>query len=268
MASIPDFFSDYQFPPDDFSEVTSIMADEDQSYVRTDSFSSTYMSSCAISNFSCAVLGDHQDHGNFPVMSDHRNGDAFDIFLGESEIMSPIPVTNSLPQPSGILDIDVLPQLMDYKMGGHRADIAKIQNFDAGFRWPEGYAKFYAPLPSFRRKMGMQEVEYDQTASTKNSDTKNVARYTAEERKERILKYLKKKNRRTYNNNVKYACRKTIAEGRPRVRGRFAKPDEVFEEETEVKTNDIILHKHQEEGKHSDGEAMRALLATIFEEEC
>ncbi|KAJ7011106.1 hypothetical protein NC653_001515 [Populus alba x Populus x berolinensis] len=184
MASIPDFFSDYQFSPDDFSEITSIMAKEDQSYVRTDSFSSTYMSSCAISNFSWAVLGDHQDHVNFPVLYDHRNDDALDIFLGESEIMSPIPVTNSLPQLSGILDMDVPPKLMDYKMGGHRADIAKIQNFDAGFRLPDAF-------------------EYDQTASTKNSETKSVVRYTAEERKERILRYLKKKNLRTYNNNVK-----------------------------------------------------------------
>lgn len=152
MASIPNFFSDYQFSPDDFSEITSIMAEEDQSYVRTDSFSSTYMSSCAISNFSCAVLGDHQDHGNFPVLYDHRNDDALDIFLGESEIMSPIPVTNSLPQPSGILDIDVLPKLMDYKMGGHRADIAKIQNFDAGFRLPDacGYREdFGEVMPNF-----------------------------------------------------------------------------------------------------------------------
>jgi hypothetical protein len=98
------------------------------------------------------VLGDHQDHGNFPVLYDHRNDDALDIFLGESEIMSPIPVTNSLPQPSGILDIDVLPKLMDYKMGGHRADIAKIQNFDAGFRLPDasGYREdFGEVMPNF-----------------------------------------------------------------------------------------------------------------------
>lgn len=152
MASIPDFFSDYQFSSDDFSEITSIMAEEDQSYVRTDSFSSTYMSSCAISNFSWAVLGDHQDPGNFRVLYDHRNDDALDIFLGESEIMSPIPVTNSLPQPSGILDMDVLPRLMDYKMGGHRADIAKIQNFDAGFRLPDGcgYREYFGEvIPSF-----------------------------------------------------------------------------------------------------------------------
>ncbi|KAJ6946735.1 hypothetical protein NC651_001441 [Populus alba x Populus x berolinensis] len=175
MASIPDFFSDYQFSPDDFSEITSIMAEEDQSYVRTDSFSSTYMS---------------------------RNDDALDIFLGESEIMSPIPVTNSLPQPSGILDMDVLPKLMDYKMGGHRADIAKIQDFDAGYReyFGEVIPNFTPVCPLSGEKW---EVEYDQTASTKNSETKSVVRYTAEERKERILRYLKKKNRRTYSNNVK-----------------------------------------------------------------
>ncbi|KAF9689616.1 hypothetical protein SADUNF_Sadunf01G0110900 [Salix dunnii] len=148
MASIPVC----QFSPDEFSVITSIMAGEDQSYVRTDSFSSTNMSRCAISNFSCAMLADHQDHGNFPVLYDHKNDDALGIFLGESEIMSPIPVPNSLPERSGILDIDA-PKLMDYKMG-HKGDIAKIQNFDCGYRedFGEVMPNFTLVCPLFGEK--------------------------------------------------------------------------------------------------------------------
>ncbi|KAB5573833.1 hypothetical protein DKX38_001027 [Salix brachista] len=173
MASIPDFFPEYRFSPDEFSVITSIMAGEDQSYVRTDSFSSTNMS---------------------------RNDDSLDIFLGESEIMSPIPVANSLPERSGILDIDA-PKLMDNKIG-HKGGIAKIQNFDCGYREDFGEVMpIFTPVcPLSGEKW---EDENDQTASTKNSKTKRVVRYTAEERKERIPRHLKKKNQRAYNKNVK-----------------------------------------------------------------
>jgi hypothetical protein len=92
------------------------------------------MSSGAISNFSCAMLADHQDHDGFPILYDHKDYDALNIFLGQSEIMSPIPVLNSLPETSGILGMD-LPTLMDYKMG-HIADIAKTQDFHDGIQLP------------------------------------------------------------------------------------------------------------------------------------
>lgn len=57
----PISFPSIDFSPDEFSVITSIMAGEDQSYDRNDSFSSTNMSRCAISNLSCAMLADHQD---------------------------------------------------------------------------------------------------------------------------------------------------------------------------------------------------------------
>ncbi|GLT90865.1 hypothetical protein SLE2022_087810 [Rubroshorea leprosula] len=53
-----------------------------------------------------------------------------------------------------------------------------------------------------------------------------VGRYSAEERKERILKYRAKRNQRNFNKTIKYACRKTLADNRPRIRGRFARNDE------------------------------------------
>nr|GMD62278.1 zinc finger protein CONSTANS-like [Ipomoea batatas] len=53
-----------------------------------------------------------------------------------------------------------------------------------------------------------------------------VGRYSAEERKERIHRYRTKRNQRNFNKTIKYACRKTLADNRPRIRGRFARNDE------------------------------------------
>uniref|UniRef100_A0A2N9FK72 CCT domain-containing protein n=1 Tax=Fagus sylvatica TaxID=28930 RepID=A0A2N9FK72_FAGSY len=56
-----------------------------------------------------------------------------------------------------------------------------------------------------------------------------VGRYSAEERKERISKYRAKRTQRNFNKTIKYACRKTLADNRPRIRGRFARNDETGE---------------------------------------
>ncbi|KAG5029980.1 Zinc finger protein CONSTANS-LIKE 3 [Glycine soja] len=56
-----------------------------------------------------------------------------------------------------------------------------------------------------------------------------VGRYSAEERKERISKYRAKRTQRNFNKTIKYACRKTLADNRPRIRGRFARNDEASE---------------------------------------
>ncbi|KAL0407087.1 UNVERIFIED_CONTAM: hypothetical protein Slati_4022600 [Sesamum latifolium] len=57
-----------------------------------------------------------------------------------------------------------------------------------------------------------------------------VGRYSVEERKHRILRYLKKRNQRNFNKTIKYACRKTLADKRVRIRGRFAKNNEPCED--------------------------------------
>ncbi|XP_022873071.1 putative zinc finger protein CONSTANS-LIKE 11 isoform X2 [Olea europaea var. sylvestris] len=54
-------------------------------------------------------------------------------------------------------------------------------------------------------------------------------RYTAEERKERIDRYRAKRTQRNFNRTIKYVCRKTLADGRQRIRGRFARNDEARE---------------------------------------
>ncbi|XP_059664090.1 uncharacterized protein LOC132309843 [Cornus florida] len=54
-------------------------------------------------------------------------------------------------------------------------------------------------------------------------------RYSAKERKERIHKYRAKRTHRNFNKTIKYACRKTLADSRIRIRGRFARNDEIGE---------------------------------------
>ncbi|KAI7746481.1 hypothetical protein M8C21_008294 [Ambrosia artemisiifolia] len=56
-----------------------------------------------------------------------------------------------------------------------------------------------------------------------------VTKLTSEERKEKIHRYMKKRNERNFSKKIKYVCRKTLADSRPRVRGRFAKNDECSE---------------------------------------
>ncbi|XP_041994860.1 zinc finger protein CO3-like isoform X2 [Salvia splendens] len=50
--------------------------------------------------------------------------------------------------------------------------------------------------------------------------------YSPEEKKERIERYKSKRNLRNFNKKIKYECRKTLADSRPRIRGRFARNDE------------------------------------------
>eukprot|EP00210_Caulerpa_lentillifera_P002227 g2140.t1 len=62
----------------------------------------------------------------------------------------------------------------------------------------------------------------------KMSSKKNVvSKLTPEERQLKILRYKQKRSNRRFNRGVTYQCRKTLADSRPRVRGRFAKNDDI-----------------------------------------
>ncbi|KAF5727417.1 hypothetical protein HS088_TW22G01110 [Tripterygium wilfordii] len=51
--------------------------------------------------------------------------------------------------------------------------------------------------------------------------------YSPEEKKERIERYRTKRTQRNFNKKIKYECRKTLADSRPRIRGRFARNEEI-----------------------------------------
>ncbi|KAJ9188932.1 hypothetical protein P3X46_000282 [Hevea brasiliensis] len=54
-----------------------------------------------------------------------------------------------------------------------------------------------------------------------------TCKYSPEEKKERIEKYKSKRTQRNFKKKIKYACRKTLADSRPRIRGRFASNGEM-----------------------------------------
>ncbi|PON38163.1 CCT domain containing protein [Parasponia andersonii] len=67
--------------------------------------------------------------------------------------------------------------------------------------------------------------------------TFKVGKLSVEQRKEKIHRYMKKRNERNFSKKIKYACRKTLADSRPRVRGRFAKNDDFGETPRTVSSN-------------------------------
>ncbi|XP_059444716.1 zinc finger protein CONSTANS-LIKE 2 [Corylus avellana] len=96
-----------------------------------------------------------------------------------------------------------------------------------------------------------------------------VGRYSAEERKERISKYRAKRNQRNFNKTIKYACRKTLADNRPRIRGRFARNDEPGDTpkaacSTSVEDEDDLWLEglHEENGTVRIGEFVNTFGAT------
>ncbi|KAK8947595.1 Zinc finger protein CONSTANS-LIKE 5 [Platanthera guangdongensis] len=75
--------------------------------------------------------------------------------------------------------------------------------------------------------------------------TMKIGRLSAEERKEKINRYMKKKSERNFAKKIQYACRKTLADSRHRVRGRFAKNEEFSE---------AAVHNY--DGEEEEGEVM------------
>ncbi|XP_066360736.1 GATA transcription factor 25-like [Miscanthus floridulus] len=79
--------------------------------------------------------------------------------------------------------------------------------------------------------------------------TQKVGRYSAEERKQKIERYRTKRNQRNFHKKITYACRKTLADSRPRVQGRFARNAETEAEaaaghEREASDNYSYEHCH------------------------
>ncbi|CAF2289134.1 BnaA04g19400D [Brassica napus] len=79
-------------------------------------------------------------------------------------------------------------------------------------------------IPQTHPTLGPVEI-----TGLEDSTLNKVVKLSPEQRKERINRYMKKRNERNFSKKIKYACRKTLADSRPRVRGRFAKNDEFGE---------------------------------------
>ncbi|KAK9147440.1 hypothetical protein Scep_006197 [Stephania cephalantha] len=103
------------------------------------------------------------------------------------------------------------------------------QNFDCS---PEEHHQVDQLIGSMRRVCSagdIQSIVQSSTAAVTEDGGFKVRRYNAEERKQRINRYRSKRTQRNFNKTIKYACRKTLADSRHRVRGRFARNDETGE---------------------------------------
>ncbi|XP_050224610.1 zinc finger protein CONSTANS-LIKE 15 [Mercurialis annua] len=242
MASIPHFYSDYQFSSDEFSEITSVIANQ-ENYGTINGGATT---NGAISS---GAMMCHQQI-SLPLLYDDGNinggggGGCVDqsFHTAESDILSGVPATTTSSF-AGVSDMSV-PSLLEYKMG-FSGGIGKIQNFGGGFQFSDaceygedccGFVQNYKSVcPETGDNWGIQ---CNQMPAIQEHANIKVGRYTVEERKDRILRYLKKRNQRNFNKTIKYACRKTLADRRVRVRGRFARNNELSEEESGGKKND------------------------------
>ncbi|KAK2372111.1 CCT motif family protein [Trifolium repens] len=85
--------------------------------------------------------------------------------------------------------------------------------------------------PSSVGDLQIMKATNNHGSQMEESNFSKVGRYSMEERKEKISKYRAKRKQRKFNKIIKYACRKTLADNRTRIRGRFARNDN--------ETNDI-----------------------------
>ncbi|KAK7324973.1 hypothetical protein VNO77_28969 [Canavalia gladiata] len=98
---------------------------------------------------------------------------------------------------------------------------------------------------------GMQHNHYSDSPLSSESSMiiegmSRACRYSPEEKKARIERYRTKRNQRNFNKKIKYACRKTLADSRPRIRGRFARNDEMDRNST-VQWSQIGVGEEEDE---------------------
>ncbi|KAJ4898129.1 activator of spomin::LUC2 [Raphanus sativus] len=141
---------------------------------------------------------------------------------------SPIQESTFLPQVFGISDV-FMPEYNNYYQ---RRGVNNVpQYFRGGDQEYYGYSPEFKPLS--RPSSGEQSSGNSEGGIQSEPNTK-VGRYSVEERKNRIMRYLKKKNQRNFTKTIKYVCRKTLADRRVRVRGRFARNNDTCEQQSHM----------------------------------
>ncbi|KAL6349501.1 hypothetical protein AAG906_034158 [Vitis piasezkii] len=130
-------------------------------------------------------------------------------------------------------------RMMQRSFSSHSFDGRRGFLFQPGFNAPPGSPNFQNPIirspenlffnGHMRRVCSAGDLQTNHRQFSPDAASFRVGRYSAEERKERIDKYRAKRTQRNFNKTIKYACRKTLADSRPRVRGRFARNDEIEE---------------------------------------
>ncbi|KAG4961308.1 hypothetical protein JHK87_037941 [Glycine soja] len=93
-----------------------------------------------------------------------------------------------------------------------------------------------------------------------------ACRYSPEEKKVRIERYRSKRSQRNFNKKIKYACRKTLADSRPRIRGRFARNDEI-DKNTTIQWSQIGAGEDEDEEDENWITMLDSIVAANFAQE-
>ncbi|WZY73822.1 two-component response regulator-like APRR1 isoform X3 [Brassica rapa] len=143
------------------------------------------------------------------------------------------PESMFFPQVFGVSDVSV-PDYNNYyqKVG---VNVNGAQYFHVGDQECYGYSPEIKPL--FHPSTGEKSWQGNSEGGIQAEPNIKVGRYSVEERKDRIMRYLKKKNQRNFNKTIKYVCRKTLADRRVRVRGRFARNNDTSEQQSHMSKN-------------------------------
>ncbi|CAN8269407.1 unnamed protein product [Cochlearia groenlandica] len=152
-----------------------------------------------------------------------------------------------LPQLYGISDDVYVQEYNPYnyqRMGVNNN--ATTQYFHGGDH-QEYYGFSQEVKPLFHPPIGEQSWGNSEGLMIQTESNTKVGRYTVEERKDRIMRYLKKKNQRNFNKTIKYVCRKTLADRRVRVRGRFARNNDTCDQQQQSP----LSKNHHNNNNHS-----------------
>ncbi|KAK7401646.1 hypothetical protein VNO78_13284 [Psophocarpus tetragonolobus] len=223
MASIPQLYPNYTFTAHDLSEFPTPLLNGNNSVMEN-------------------TMWGAQD-SLIPVL-DMNNGALDHIVSLDCDTMA---CANWIPsfseQLGGLSDLAISDCKMGFYGGFH-------QNFNSRFQ-PHigefgeeccGFVEDIKPPAYANTARENWGIQGNQMQAVEEPNIK-VGRYSEEERKERILRYLKKRNQRNFNKTIKYACRKTLADRRVRVRGRFARNNELCEEDMATKKHENHHHK-------------------------
>ncbi|KAL6206064.1 PREDICTED: uncharacterized protein LOC101304258 [Fragaria vesca subsp. vesca] len=184
-----------------------------------------------------------EENNLVPMFCENNGAASFDVVSPESDISScTMGAAATFPELLGFSEDAVAPvSFSEYSHLGLNA-ISGLNHSFGGDSYLQLYNKMnkgnnqfgdqecctgFMPANSKPLGLAVQEIwgfnQGNQVPAMEDQSNMKVGRYSEEERKERIERYLKKRNQRNFNKTIKYACRKTLADKRVRVRGRFAR---------------------------------------------
>ncbi|XP_017246352.1 uncharacterized protein LOC108217950 isoform X2 [Daucus carota subsp. sativus] len=206
---------------------------------------------------------------NLPLFDNMMNGVGNYMVPSESDMTSSSISTISFPQEydstqaTWNMQAAHVPEMNNGFAVGYQPERCEFGEECSGFAsnfWPEQYST----------TTNTWEIKGEQAVQESEEPAMKIGRYSVEERKDRISRYLKKRNQRNFNKTIKYACRKTLADKRVRVRGRFAKNNEAsLDQDENVMKNKKNLHQDSFNAnffqiKHDDDEWLEAVASFMY----